>query len=171
VAPPWEYGGHLGPYTVFVNNDVDGTAWLQTASSRALMGAQPGLGSVATTSESTSGAEKMSVVAKRPALLVRSVAFEPGSTAKLTPNNGGPVRPLAVQRLGLIQAVEIPAGSYEVTWSYAPRSVVMGALLSLGFVIVVMLVIAAVVVDRRRRRRTGVSAITFLGPQLDPGTG
>jgi uncharacterized membrane protein YfhO len=157
MAPQWEYSGHLGPYTVFVNHDVDGSTWLQSASSRTPTGAQSGLGSVVTTSESTSGAEKMSVVAKRPALLVRSVAFESGTSAKLTPNNGGQVRPLVVRRLGLIQAVEIPAGRYQLTWSYAPRSVVTGALLSLGSVIVAMLVIVAFVVDRRRRRRIGVS--------------
>jgi hypothetical protein len=152
AIPLWDYDGHLGPYTVFINHDVDGTAWLQSASSRSLSGAQPGLGSVVTTSESTTGEEKMSVVAKRPSLLVRSVAYEPGSTALLTPK-GGSSRRLAVRRLGLIQAVEIPAGNYQVTWSYAPQSVVLGVLFSLGSLIVVMVVAAVFIADRRRRRR------------------
>jgi hypothetical protein len=163
TAPRWDYDGHLGPYTVFINHDVDGSAWLQSAGSRTLTGAQPGLGSVVTTSESTSGEEKMLVVAKRPSLLVRSVAFEPGSTAQLTPK-GGSVRRLAVRRLGLIQAVQIPAGNYQVTWSYAPQSVVLGVLFSLGSLIVVMVVIAVFIADRRRRRRTGLSAIPVPGP-------
>jgi hypothetical protein len=163
TVPRWDYEGHLGPYTVFINHDVDGPAWLQSAGSRTLTGAQPGLGSVVTTSQSTSGEEKMLVVARQPSLLVRSVAFEPGSTAQLTPE-GGSARRLDVRRLGLIQAVEIPAGNYQVTWSYAPQSVVLGVLFSLGSLIVVMLVIAVFIADRRRRRRTGVSAITVPGP-------
>ncbi|HEY5272300.1 MAG TPA: hypothetical protein VIJ34_03590 [Acidimicrobiales bacterium] len=163
ASPQWVYDGHLGPYTAFLNHDVDGTSWLQSASSRTLTGAQAGLGSVVTTSESTSGTEKMSVVASRPSLLVRSVAYEPGSTAKLASKSGS-ARRLAVRRLGLIQAVEIPAGNYQVTWSYAPRSVVLGVLLSLGSVVVTMLVVAVFVADRRRRRRTGLSATLPLGP-------
>jgi hypothetical protein len=163
AIPLWDYDGHLGPYTVFINHHVDGPAWLQSASSRTLTGAQPGLGSVVTTSESTSGEAKMSVVAKRPSLLVRSVAFEPGSTAQLTPK-GRSARRLAVRRLGLIQAVEIPAGNYQVTWSYAPQSVVLGILFSLASLIVAMVVVALLIADRRRRRRTGVSAITVPGP-------
>jgi hypothetical protein len=154
AAPQWEYAGTLGPYTVFLNHDVDGQAWFQATASKTPTGAQRGFGTVVTTSESTSGEERMSVSTTRPALLVRSVAFEPGSTAKLTPSDGGPVRPLAVRRLGLIQSVQIPAGNYEVSWSYAPRSVVVGGLLSLGSVVAVTLLGILIGVDRRRRRRS-----------------
>lgn len=169
VALQWEYDGHLGPYTVFVNHDVDGAAWLQTARSRAVTGSQLGLGSVQITSESTSGGEKMTVAAKRPALLVRSVAFEPGSTATLTPSGEGAVRVLAARQLGLIQAVRIPAGNYLVTWSYAPRSVEIGVLLSFGSLIVMLLVVVVYVADRRRRRRVTVVGLTAAGQQPEIG--
>jgi hypothetical protein len=161
LVPQWRYEGQLGPYTVFLNQDADGTAWLQAGSSRQVAQSLPAVGKVVTTSTSISGAEQMSVVANRPALLVRSVAFEQGSTASLTPVGGGRTRSLVVKRLGLIEAVEIPAGRYQVTWGYAPRSVVIGALLSLGSVVAVALLAALVAVDRRRRRR----AVVFAGPE------
>jgi hypothetical protein len=169
AAPQWEYDGHLGPYTVFVNHDVDGPAWLQTAHSRAVTGAQLGLGSVQISAEPTSGGEKMTVAAKRPALLVRSVAFEPGSTATLTPSGGGAVRLLAARRLGLIQAVRIPAGKFVVTWSYAPRSVEIGVWLSFGSVIVAMLLSVVYFEDRRRRRRVTLAGLTAAGQRLEIG--
>jgi len=164
VVPQWQYEGQLGPYTVFLNHDADGTAWLQAASSREVARSQPAIGTVVPTSKSMSGEEKMSVLADRPALLVRSVAFEPGSTATLTPVGGGQSRSLVVKRLGLIEAVQVPAGHYQVTWSYAPRSVVVGALLSLGSVLLAALLAVLVVFDRRRRRRAAASA--GLGPVL-----
>ena len=158
----WSFDGHIGPYSIFLNRDPDGLAWLQASSSPAPTAPLAGLGSVTTTATQASGAEKMVVVAKRPARLVRSVAFEPGSEAKLTPIGGGPVRSLSVKAFGLIQAVEIPAGKYRVSWSYAPRSLVVGGVLTLASVAGAAFVAAFAVFDLRRRRRSAPSRAAVL---------
>jgi hypothetical protein len=153
----WRYGGRIGPYTVFLNRDPDGLAWLQASSSSTPASPVAAIGSVATTASPASGAEQMVVLAKRRALLVRSVAFEPGSEAKLTPvgDGSGSARSVPVKAFGLIQAVEIPAGEYRVSWSYAPRSLVAGGVLTLASVAATALVAAFAVLDLRRRREDG----------------
>jgi hypothetical protein len=161
----WRFDGRIGPYTVFLNRDSDGLAWLQANSSHVPTAPLAGLGSVTTTATQASGAEKMVVVAKRPAMLVRSVAFEPGSEAKLTPIAGGPVRSLSVKALGLIQAVEIPAGTYRVSWTYAPRSVVVGGVMTVASGAVAALVGALAVFDLRRRRKLATVTPPVLGDE------
>ena len=98
----------------------------------------------------------MTVRSPRPALLVRSEAYAVGWTARLTPLGGGTTRLVRVQPMGIIQAVPVPAGSYTVTWRYAPPTVHAGLLASAaGAAGLVALAALALVTRRRRRARRG----------------
>lgn len=151
-TPQWSFSELLGPYSVFVNHDPSGLAWLQPADSTSTGAPSAAEGSVTTTLEGSSGAEQMVVTSKAPALLVRSVAFQPGWSAEIGPASGpaSATRSVPTEALGLLQAVRVPAGRSRVTWRYASRSLLVGGSLTLGSVAICIL-FGAVVLSRRRR--------------------
>lgn len=157
TSPQWSYEEMLGPFTVFLNDDASGLAWLQPATSHSPEMTPRAGGTVTTTANATRGSEEMIVNAPRAELLVRSVAYQPGWIAELTPVKGGSVRSLPVESLGLIQAVHIPAGRYRVSWLYASRGLVVGGALTVGSIAIFALVTVLTVV-RRRRKNAGASS-------------
>jgi len=81
------------------------------------------------------------------------VAAISGWSATWQPRHG-PVTPLAVQRDGLVQAVDVPPGLGVVTWSYTPPGFRPGLALSLT---AAALVLGFLVVARlARSRRSGL---------------
>ena len=101
----------------------------------------------------------MTVLAKRPGLLIRSAAWAPGWEASITPARGGPSRTVQVSQLGLVETIELPAGESRVRWFYAPRGVIASGSVSLvsGAVIILL----AIMMLERRRLRTGREARRF----------
>lgn len=150
ASPQWSYAGRLGPFTAFVNRDAAGLAWLQPTMSRRPDVHHRAAGRVRTVADASGGARQMLVTLTRPALLVRSVAYQPGWTAEFAPPGGGQARRAPVERLGLLQAVRVPAGRYLVTWHYAPR----GLLVGLGVTIGALAVAGGLVAVNRRRWKT-----------------
>jgi uncharacterized membrane protein YfhO len=86
--------------------------------------------------------------------VVRAVADIPGWTATWRAAHGSPVS-LAVQRDGLVQVVNVPAGSGVVTWSYSPPGLKAGLALSLAAAAVLLALLAAPAAARARRLRGG----------------
>ena len=65
-----------------------------------------------------------------------------------------------MRRDGLVQAVDVPAGSGVVTWSYRPPGFRLGFVLSLGATALILLaMISALVVPGSRRRRGPAAAV------------
>ncbi len=153
-SPQWSYGGQDGSLTAFVNHDTFGLAWLQPVSSLELSLIRAGSGTVTTVANPTSGAEQMVVSTAHPVRLLRSVAYQRGWTADLTPLGGGAVRVERVEQLGLIQAIRVPAGRYRVVWRYAPKGLIFGGAITVGSAAISAALAAFVVLDRRRRRMT-----------------
>jgi hypothetical protein len=148
----WSYAGVIGTLSVFVNHDAAGLAWLQPATSKTPAPGKDANGAVTTTVDATTGSQQMLVTAKRRSILVRSVAYQQGWTAELTPQSGGPTTTAKVEPLGLLQSISIPAGRYRVSWLYASRSLVAGGALTLGSIAIFFMLVTYTFFDRRRRR-------------------
>jgi hypothetical protein len=104
-----------------------------------------------------------------PALLVRSVAFDPGWQAQVAsgPSAAGDLhesgvaaggglsgsRHAAVHQLGLVQSVAVPAGLSVVRFSYEPTGFSAGLTITALALLGTAIACAAGVVVRRRRRR------------------
>jgi hypothetical protein len=151
--PHWRLAAPIGPFIVFNNEQARGSAWLQSPTSSSPSDAIDPNGTVTTGATLTTGSETMHVVAHRPVLLVRSTTYAPGWIAKVVPLGGGSARSLSVRQFGLVQAIELPAGSFRVSWQYAPAGLVAGTLAS-GAGAIIMLVLVALCVRRARQSRT-----------------
>jgi hypothetical protein len=140
--PQWVPGGQDGSFGVFVNRDARGFLGLQALPGRSAAGASVTVGG-GPAGEPTSAA----VRSPHGVRLVRSVAAIPGWTASWRPRTGSAV-PLAVQRAGVVQAVDVPPGTGVVTWTYTPPWFTIGLALSLtGLGLIVILL----VIGRLRR--------------------
>ncbi len=151
LPPHWRYLSRVGPFLAYRNTETRGLAWLQRPGQRTPEVFDRAPGHVTTTVGSLLRSETMVVDTPKPALLVRSVTFEPGWSARLTPLGGGPSRTLPAHRFGLVQVVDLPAGNFRVEWRYAPRSLERGMLVSIAGTVVVV-ALALVGLDGRRRR-------------------
>jgi uncharacterized membrane protein YfhO len=84
-----------------------------------------------------------------PALLVWSTSWDPGWTAEIVQSHSD--KPIAVKRLGLLQGVEVPAGSTLIRFSYEPVGFHLGLTLSSAtFVVLIVACVMALLLRRRR---------------------
>jgi uncharacterized membrane protein YfhO len=107
-------------------------------------------------SSSVDGAT-IAVDAGAPARLVWSMAFDAGWRAELIGPDGR-AQPLTVQRVGLVQGVDVPAGHTVVRFSYLPPGFDAGLVLSIASVAILVVVASAAAVVRRRRSGTGTDS-------------
>ena len=146
----WRFARMIGRFCVFTTASAQGRAWVQG-----------GRGGAAHVVSSTPwGDETIRVTTTRPALLMRSQQFATGWQATVTTVSARPGvaqsrTGVGVRRQGLIQAVEVPAGTSLVHFTYRPHRVLEGFVASaLG----VVALIALVAWPAFRRRRRGVGA-------------
>jgi hypothetical protein len=141
TPPRWGYAGHDGSFAIFVDHFARGPLSLQALPGRSTWGASVRqVGSAAT----PAAAEVSSPHGVR---VVRSVAAIAGWSATWHPWRGRPTT-LAVSRVGLVQAVDVPPGSGVVTWSYVPPWFTAGLALSLGATaLILLLVVGGTVAD------------------------
>jgi hypothetical protein len=91
------------------------------------------------------------VKSTHPVTVVRSEAYLPGWRVEATNVDTGSTDTLATKAVGLVQAVDLPAGSYKIRWSYwAPGLSIGLASTALGTLVVVAGV-ALFALGRRRR--------------------
>ncbi len=147
VTPPhWRLAGSIGPYLWLVDTRAFGP--FATLS-------PTGHGSVAAhvrivSSSPWTPTETVEVATTRAVLLVRSVAALPGWRATISTR--GRVRPAVLRRFGLVQAVELPAGTSIVTFRYDPPGFALGAgLTAAGSALVAALVAVDLLRSRHRR--------------------
>ncbi len=131
LAPPrWSLAGKIDGLAAFTDNAARGLAWLEPPGSTSPDARRARSGTVSTGAALETGSQTMHVTATTATLLVRSEAYSPGWTARLAPRGGGPTIVEPVRPLGLVQAAEIPAGAYTVTWRYAPADILEGLVAS-----------------------------------------
>jgi len=146
VPSHWTFAGFDGSFAVFAN---------QFAQPPLRIEALPGQSTPGAWIRDSSGAPAEPTVATvfspHGARVVRSVTAISGWSATWRPRHG-PATTLTVQRDGLVQAVDVPAGLGVVTWSYTPPLFPVGLVLSLAATALVLLFFLAVLIADRARR-------------------
>lgn len=92
------------------------------------------------------------VTADRAVTVVRSEAYMPGWHVEAVPVGGGTSRALPVERVGLVQGVRVPAGTWTLTFTYYPDGFDFGLAGSSLALAALVLVGLWGLVGRRRRR-------------------
>ena len=150
VPSHWKFAGFDGPFAVFANPSAEGPLHIEALPGRSASGAW-------LTVSGGGPAEPTAVTVFSPQgiRVVRSVAAIPGWTATWRPRQG-PARALAVQRDGLVQAVDVPPGLGVVTWAYTSPGFPAGLVLSLAATVLVLLFFLAANWVRRPVARPGL---------------
>ena len=147
VTPPhWRITGSIGAYQLLTDTRAFGplTAFSPSGEKRVAAAIR------VVSSSPWTPTETVAVDAAHPILLVRSVADLPGWHATVT--EGGRVVPATLQRHGVVQAVELPAGRSLVTFEYSPPGLRTAlALAAVGCALLVALLVADVTLARRRK--------------------
>ncbi len=143
VPGPWRVAGFSQGYAVFTLQRVPVPISAVTTTGRRLP--------VEVVSSSTKS-EEIRVVAPNEAMVVRSVAWDPGWTGSVSVN-GGPSRSVAVSSFDLVQQIRIPAGRDLVTFHYRPPHLLLASLLSLGAAGFLIALFVVCLVQTRLRRR------------------
>ncbi len=144
----WRYAGSVDGYGRFVARHLRPPVWLEGPSAGS---------SVRQLSTSPWGSEVDEVMADRRVLVVRSEANQAGWRASVTALHGGPSVQLTVRQVGLVQGVEVPPGTWRLTFTYRPPRFDAGAALSLGGLAGLGVVGTAGWWRRRGRRKRGRS--------------
>ena len=163
----WRAVGNADRFAVFRARYSPSRAWVQAPTK--LPSAPTGAARVVSAATTSS---TIAVVAPRGGLLARSVAFDPGWRAAVT-SADGTSRSVAVQPLGLVQAVSVPVGRSTVTFTYRPVGFASGVALSAATAVVLLVLVVGAAVLRRRSRRSPEgprpAAATGPGPGGRPG--
>ena len=144
VPPHWAFAGLDGPFAIFANRLAQPPLRAEALPGRSASGAWV-KGSGGAPAEPTSAM----VFSPNGARVVRSVAAIDGWSATWQPRHG-PAVSLAVQRDGLVQAVDVPPGLGLVTWSYTPPGFPVGLALSLGAAAIIAVFFVLAMRARRR---------------------
>jgi len=126
VPPHWVFAGFDGPFAIFANRLAQPALRVEALPGGSVSGAW-----IRGTGGAAGAPAAAAVYSPHGARVVRSVAAIEGWSATWQPRHG-PTTTLAVQREGLIQAVDVPPGPGVVTWSYTPPGFPAGLALSLA---------------------------------------
>jgi hypothetical protein len=147
----WTQAGAADDFTVLRDDHMPRAAWLQAPGTESISpnpsSAIPGTQAkvVATSTNETT----IESTTTSPALLVWSTSWDPGWTAEIVQPRTD--KPLAVKRVGLLQGVEVPAGSTLIRFSYEPVGFHLGlAVSSVTFVVLIVAYVLALALRRRR---------------------
>jgi hypothetical protein len=162
VTPRWQLAGFDGGFAVFRDTFAAAPLTVQplpghagryanTYSSSALTASLQYTTSVASDT-GTAAVSSATVSSVHGIRLVRATAYIPGWSATWQPRNGQPVT-LSVQRDGIVQSVNLPAGQGTVTWHYMTPLFPAGLAVSLSAGLLVLVLAVA-----GRRPRLAVQA-------------
>jgi hypothetical protein len=153
VPPRWTFAGFDGSFAIFANHRAQPPLVIQALPGRPAAGAWiRGAGGVP--AEPTAA----TVFSPHGARVVRSVTAISGWTATWQPRHG-PAARLTVQRDGLVQAVDVPAGPGVLTWSYTTPGFRIGLVLSCGAAALAGLLFLAAYFARKRESRRDLGII------------
>jgi hypothetical protein len=143
----WRYSGTDGLFAVFANQRATPPLTLQPTAGGSVAGA-----SIRRKTGARLAPESAAVSSPAGVIVVRSMAAIPGWKATWQPGSGGRAVDLPVRALGVVQGVEVPAGSGTLTWSYQPDGAWVGLWLSIAGV-VALLGLSGTWAARRRRAK------------------
>ena len=139
VPPRWVYRAQDGSFAVFAD---------RVARPALTLHGSPGA-SVHATAGPTFAPSAAAVSSPHGVEVIRSEAMIPGWSATWHPDTG-PAVTLPIRRVGLVQAVEVPAGHGVLTWAYDPPGSTAGLVLSASALGALLLVLAWVQLSSRR---------------------
>ncbi len=138
TSPHWVLVGYDGGFAIYHNQDAQGPLTLQAVGGGSTQGASitdvtgPSTEPTSATVTSRSGVE-----------VVRSVSAIPGWSASWQPSGGGKAVRLTVRTDGVVQSVNVPAGTGVLTWTYTPPHLMAGLVLSLAATPVILVLLLA----------------------------
>jgi hypothetical protein len=145
VPPHWSLEAVDGAFAVFDDRFAEPALRLRPLpGSRGLGGA-----SVKALEGSSFSPSSAGVSSKGGVEVVRAVAAIPGWHATWSPEHG-PTRSVAVRRSGLIQVVDVPAGSGVLRWAYDPPGWTAGWMSTLAAMVVLVVLLLVALGSRRR---------------------
>jgi hypothetical protein len=103
--------------------------------------------------------------------VVRAVAAIPGWSATWRPLSGGAAVTLPVRADGVVQAVDVPAGTGVLSWHYTPPRFLAGLAVSLGAAVALALLLLAPVLWRFTPSRRRDPAAAILGQRRPSASG
>ncbi len=139
----WHYAGRLAGFARYTLDVPAPTVWVDGGGSGA---------SVSRQSTNNVGGETDYVVADRPVVVARSEAFAPGWHVQMLDTSNGRTEAVPVTRLGVVQAVSLPAGRLRIAWSYWPPGLSLGLASSTVGAVVVSAFTLFLIAGRRRDR-------------------
>lgn len=158
----WAFAGVLEGFSIFVNSDNNGLAWLQDGKSISpeshslLQKAGIKNGTVKLISSPGALSPRYSVNSKHKQLLIVSEAYAPGWKAYLTSSTTHSTVVRTVKEFGLIDSISIPAGHYTVKLVYAPTALLEGIILSAASILII--ICCAIIIFRLKKRKTLISS-------------
>jgi hypothetical protein len=142
TSPHWVLVGYDGGFAIYHNQQAQGPVTLRALGGGSLQG-----GSVTNVTGLSTEPTSATVTSRSGAEVVRSVADIPGWSASWQPSDGGKAVQLQVRADGVVQAVDVPAGSGVLTWMYTPPHMVAALALSLTGAAGISVVLLAAVLD------------------------
>jgi len=142
TSPHWVLVGYDGGFAIYHNQQAQGPLTLQAVGGGSAAGAS-------ITDVAGLPTEPTSATVASPAgvEVVRSVADIPGWSASWQPSGAGQAVQLPVKTDGVVQAVDVPAGTGVLTWTYAPPRLMAGLALSGAGAAAIGVVLLAAVLD------------------------
>jgi hypothetical protein len=146
VTPPhWKVAGTIGVYLLLSDTRAFGPLTAFSPSGARRVSARIRV----VASSPWTPTETVEVEAPQRLLLVRGVADLPGW--RVTATTAGRAEPATLRRLGVVQAVELPAGQSVVTFTYDPPGLALGVALAVaGWALFLALLALDLLVARRR---------------------
>jgi hypothetical protein len=145
-SPQWHLVNTIGTFSIFKAKTVRPADWLRL----------PTTGAITHVRNATWGDTWVTLHASAPVTLVRSTSYLPGWRATALNVTTGKNTTLAVQRNGLIQQVDVPAGAWVVHFHYHAPYIELGLGASLGGGAILIVVLSYLFADERRRRNDKV---------------
>ena len=140
----WQYAGHIDGFIRYELSAAPRTVWIEGS----------GQGATAVRVSTTDqGGETDLVKSTHPVTVVRSEAYLPGWRVEATNLETGATADLETKAVGLVQAVDLPAGSFKIQWSYWAPGLTLGLLATAFGTLCVLAGLIAFGQSRRRKRR------------------
>jgi len=141
-SPSWRLTSTQGTFSVFKARSILPPAWLTSLAN----------GRVTKIRSASWGDTWVSVTLQRSSVLERSEAYLPGWRATAVNTTTGRVVNLSVYRVGLIEGVRVPQGTWTIHYHYHAPYIEVSVAASAASLVLLLGVVTALGVTRRRRR-------------------
>jgi hypothetical protein len=140
----WRYAGRLDGFVRYVLDSASRNVWIE---------GDPTGASVVRISTTIEDGETDRVDTDHPVVVARSEAYAKGWHVEVTNMGDGRTVELPAKAVGLVQGVSLPAGKFEIRWSYWAPGMSLGlASSALGALVLVAGVVVLAWNPRRRRQ-------------------